>query len=73
MGGEKRMGAQRCLQPKVNEVKFKQTEERGANSSSSEIIPLTLYNYIVQPDVKRCQKSREANPVLMNENRWVRQ
>lgn len=67
------MGAQRCLHPKVNEVKFKQTEERGANGSGSEIIPLTLYNYIVQPDVKRCQKSREANPVLMNENRWVRQ
>lgn len=32
-----------------------------------------LFNYIVQPNVKRCQDSRRANPVLMNGNRWVRQ
>lgn len=42
-------------------------------TTSQKITPLALYNYIVQPDVKRCQKSRGANPVLMNENRWTRQ
>lgn len=42
-------------------------------TAAQKIIPLALCNYIVQPDVKRCQKSRGANPVLMNENRWTRQ
>lgn len=48
-------------------------EEEGACCSLRNHSLQTLFNYIVQSDVKRCQKSREANPVLMNGNRWVRQ
>ena len=32
----------------------------------------TQLNCIVQHDVKRCQMSKEVDPVLMNGNRWVR-
>ncbi len=42
-------------------------------AATQKYFPTTLFNYIVQPDVKRCQKSREADPVLMNGNRWMRQ
>lgn len=40
--------------------------EKEKDSFSSEIIPPQPCLIIVQPDVQRCQKSREADPVLMN-------